>query len=168
MTTVSNFTLEPVCVGMADYKTVRNTGVLKTLGLGSCLGVVIYDPATKICGLAHILLPDSKKSMTGVAPKKYADTALQMMLDEIIKLGAKKERLKAKIVGGACMFESVIADSLMNIGERNIQAVKKVLEEMQVPIVAEDTGKNYGRTIEFDAETCKLAVKSTIHGTKEI
>jgi len=156
-------------VEIADFKVAKNSAVLETTSLGSCVGIVLYDPVNKIGGLAHILLPDSSISKAQTSsPAKFADTGIRAMIEEMIKLGGQKNCFRAKIAGGANMFESVLPDPCMAIGERNVEAVKKVLAEEKIPIVGEDTGKNYGRTLIFYIETGKVIVKSAQYGTKEI
>ncbi len=155
-------------VEIADFKVAKNPVVLETISLGSCVGVALYDAVSKIGGLAHIMLPDSSLSKIQTSPKKFADTCIRMMIDEMKKFGADKNRLKAKITGGACMFESAMPDPSMTIGKRNVDAAKKVLLEENIPIIAEDTGKNYGRSLRFYTDTGKLIVKSVQYGEKEI
>ena len=150
-----------VRVGIADYKICRSPQVISTLGLGSCLGVVLYDKTTKICGLAHVMLPDSRKTTEEVINRnKFADTCLQDMYDELMRQNVNKRSLIAKIAGGAKMFSYQSDSELLNIGEQNVRAVKEKLSEWNIPVVAEDVGDTYGRTIEFFPDTGKLYVKA--------
>lgn len=97
---------------------------------------------------------------------KFADSALEMVVDLLLKKGCAKNRLEAKIAGGASMFN--IGGNTINIGERNVEAVKKKLRELNIPLLASDTGENYGRTIEFNIASGIMYVKSAFHGIKEI
>lgn len=151
---------EIVRVGMADYKICRAPQKISTLGLGSCLGVVLYDKTTKICGLAHIMMPDSTKISKNSNRMKFVDTCLVDMYEDLIKAGAKKSCMIAKLAGGAKMFSYQSNNNFLNIGEQNVIAVHKMLAEWRIPIVAEDVGSNYGRTIEFDTVTGELSIKS--------
>lgn len=151
---------EIVRVGMADYKICRAPQKISTLGLGSCLGVVLYDKTTKICGLAHIMMPDSTKISKNSNRMKFVDTCLFDMYDDLVKAGAKKSAMIAKLAGGAKMFSYQSKNKYLNIGEQNVIAVHKMLDEWKIPIVAEDVGSNYGRTIEFDTVTGDLSIKS--------
>lgn len=90
---------ELIKVGMADYKIGRNPASLISYGLGSCVGIALFDTVAKVGGLAHIMLPDSTQARATDNPAKFADTALPLMLSEIIKLGAVKSRITAKIAG---------------------------------------------------------------------
>lgn len=155
-------------VGMADYKVGRNPANLISYGLGSCVGIALYDPMVKVGGLAHIMLPDSKQARSAENPAKFADTALPLMLDEIIKMGAAKSRIIAKIAGGAQMFTFANATDIMRVGERNAEAVKMVLKRLDIRIVAEDTGGNYGRTVELKLDTGIYRVKTIDKGEKEL
>lgn len=155
-------------VGMADYKVGRNPANLISYGLGSCVGIALYDPITKIGGLAHIMLPDSKQARSAENPAKFADTALPLMLDEIVKLGAAKSRIIAKIAGGAQMFTFANATDIMRVGERNAEAVKMVLKKLDIRMLAEDTGGNYGRTVELKLDNGIYRVKTIDKGEKEL
>lgn len=155
-------------VGMADLNVVKAPDILTTLGLGSCVGIALYDPSVKVGGLAHIMLPDSKQIKNNSNVAKFADTAIVKLIEDMARIGAKSNRLVAKIAGGAHMFEFKNMDDMMRIGTRNISAVTQILQEMTIPIVANDTGSNYGRTIELHTTTGLLLVRTIGHGTKEI
>ncbi|KXG75773.1 chemotaxis protein CheD [Thermotalea metallivorans] len=155
-------------VGMADFNVTKHPGVLTTLGLGSCVGITLYDPLTKVCGLVHIMLPSSKAIKNNSNLAKFADTGIPLLLEEVLKLGASKSRLVSKIAGGAQMFSFSNKNDIMKIGERNVQATKEVLGELKIPIIAEDTGGNFGRTIELYSDTGILLVKTIGHGMKQI
>jgi len=160
--------MEVIKVGMADLRTVKAPGVLITLGLGSCVGVVLYDKYKKIGGLAHIMLPSSLEIKNNSNKAKFADTAIDMLLDEMISLGANKKNMIAKLAGGAQMFTFSTSNDVLRIGDRNIKASKKKVLELNIPIVAEDTGGNYGRTIEFNTQNGSLLIKTIGHGSKNI
>lgn len=155
-------------VGMADLNVVKAPHILTTLGLGSCVGIALYDSVTKIGGLAHIMLPDSKQIKNNSNVAKFADTAIVKLKEDMISAGANSNRLTAKIAGGAHMFEFKNMDDMMRIGTRNVAAVTQVLQELNVPILASDTGNNYGRTIELHTATGILLVRTIGHGIKEI
>jgi len=162
--------MEKIQIDIGNYKIAKDQVVLEILSLGSCLGVILYDPVTKVGGVAHIMLPDSSLSKDAPMeqPAKFADTAIPLMIREMVKFGANKTRLIAKIVGGASMFEPGANESQLYIGERNIEAARQALIKAKIPIFAEDTGKNYGRTVEFDVSSGKVFVKSSLIGIKEL
>ncbi len=157
-----------VKVGMADYKVGRAPSTLISYGLGSCIGVSLYDPQTKVGGLLHIMLPDSTQARSSDNPAKFADTGLPLMLGDVLQLGAVKSRLVAKIAGGAQMFAFANATDIMRVGTRNAETVKKILREMGIRVIAEDTGGNYGRTVQIDLATGVYKVKTIDRGEREI
>ena len=120
---------EIVHVGMAEYKICASPQKITTLGLGSCLGVVLYDSAVKICGMAHIMMPDSAKISYKFNRMKFADTCLQDMYRDLLRGGARPAGLIAKLAGGACMFSQNPRLDILNIGKQNVEAVHKVLKE---------------------------------------
>lgn len=156
-----------VKVGMADLKTTVSPGILTTLGLGSCVGICLYDSVTKISGMAHIMLPSSKSIKNNSNLCKFADTGIELLINEMVSKGASKYRLASKIAGGAQMFSFSSKSDIMKIGERNVIAVKQILKDYGIPIKAEDTGGNHGRTIEFHSLNGMLLVKTIGHGIKE-
>ena len=151
---------ELIKVGMADLNVCKEPDILTTLGLGSCVGVALYDPITKVSGMLHCMLPDSKKIANNDNIAKFADTGLDETVRRMILLGASKTRLVAKIAGGAQMFAFNTGNDMLRVGDRNVEAVKTKLKLLGIPIIAEDTGNNYGRTIEFYSETGQLLIKA--------
>ena len=157
-----------IVVGMADLNATRNPGVLTTLGLGSCVGIALYDSVNKVAGLAHAMLPDSKLFANNTNRMKYVDTCI---VDLIIKMrlqGAKKENLKAKIAGGAQMFAFNSTNDSMRIGDRNVESTLKILASMSIPVLAKETGLNFGRTVELYSEDGRFVIKTVYNGTKTI
>ncbi|GGF96987.1 chemotaxis protein CheD [Paenibacillus aceti] len=158
-----------VKVGMADLNVISGHGLIRTTGLGSCVGLTLHDPLKKVAGLAHVMLPSSEIAREGALNvAKYADTAVPKLLEEVLALGACKSRLVAKMAGGAQMFTFARATDTMRIGPRNVEACKAKLQELGIPLIAEDTGGNYGRTIELDCETGTLFIRSVQKGVKEL
>ncbi|MBC7958854.1 MAG: chemotaxis protein CheD [Vallitaleaceae bacterium] len=151
---------ELIKVGMADLNTCLPPNGLTTLGLGSCVGIILYDPVSKASGLAHIMLPDSTKIKNNSNIAKFADTAVDKLIEDMCLIGAKRNRLVGKLAGGAQMFSFSSTNELMRVGERNIIASRGKLHELGIKILSEDTGNNYGRTIEFYPETGDLLIKT--------
>ena len=148
---------EKLVVKMADHAVGDENHVLATLGLGSCIGIALYDKYSKIGGLVHIMLPENPGGKKTV---KYADTGIPFLIEELEELGAKKRRISAKIVGGAGMFKSESGDSVMKIGARNIEAVKETLQGESIKIIGSDVGKDYGRSMYFYVDDGRVEVKS--------
>ena len=157
-----------IVVGMADLNAVRSPGALTTLGLGSCVGIALYDPINKVAGLAHIMLPDSTQIQNNGNAAKFADTATISLIRQMRRLGARKEVMTAKIAGGAQMFDFHTANDALRIGDRNVEASLKFLGIQGIPVIARDTGLNYGRTVELYAEDGKFLIKTVGHGSRFI
>lgn len=154
---------EIIKVGMADLKTCVSPDGVTTLGLGSCVGIAIRDPQTKIGGLAHIMLPDSTAMRNGQANiAKFADTGIVELVRQMEKLGAMRKRMVAKIAGGATMFpfQGQSNVNVGQVGDRNVEATKAKLKELKIPIIAQDTGANYGRTVIFYPETGDYLIRA--------
>jgi chemotaxis protein CheD len=156
-------------VGIADMNIVKTPNIIRTSGLGSCVGVVVYDQAREIAGLAHVMLPDSSLAKSGsLNVAKYADTAVKDLVAKLIRQGARSNFLKAKIAGGAQMFQFSSGSDMMRIGPRNVDAVKSELAALKIAIIAEDVGGNSGRTIEFNPESCILHIRTVNKGIQEL
>jgi len=164
--------MEPttIKVRIAEFKVAPAPALLKSYGLGSCIGVTLYDPELRIGGLAHILLPDwgKGKPHEAAAPKnpiKYADLALEAMRNHLLERGCAAERLEAKIAGGANMFSFLFSEAPAgakpSIGDRNVRAVRDQLKRLGIPLQAEDVGGEEGRTLELDLSTGALRVTTS-------
>jgi chemotaxis protein CheD len=158
-------------VGMADIIVTSAPATLVTLGLGSCIGLVLFDTIGKVAGMAHIMLPESH-SIGGVPvekPGKFADTAVPVLIDEVCKRGALRSRLKAKMAGGAQMFSLAGNQSeFLAVGARNIRETTEMLRKCSISLVSSDTGGNRGRSVEFSTLTWVLAVKTLGKGRVDI
>jgi len=157
-------------VGISDYKTSAAPDTLVTYALGSCVGIALYDSEMHIGGLSHIMLPSSSLSVDRAEEDrmKYADTAIPDLIDALERHGSKRSSLKAKIIGGANMFNSTGTSFVETIGSRNVEAVKNTLSSLGIPLVAEDVGSNYGRTVYFQLEDGKVRVQSLGKNVNEI
>ncbi|WP_328702039.1 chemotaxis protein CheD [Alicyclobacillus fructus] len=145
-------------VGIAEGALMRGPGRLVTAGLGSCVGVVIYDAQSQLAGLAHVMLPQRPSPDTKV-PQKYADSAIDWLIREIVQAGGNALRLRAKYAGGAQMFQGVKMEAL-RVGERNAAAVEKNLAARGIPVDGKDIGGNQGRTLWFELPSCVLVVRT--------
>ena len=159
---------EMIKVGMADLKLCKSPNAITTLGLCSCVGIALRDPTTKIGGLAHIMLPDSTKIANNQCIAKFADTGINELVRIMVEAGASRGRLVAKIAGGAQMFALQSKTETMAVGARNVESVVKILGEMRIPILAQDTGDSYGRTVEFFPETGDFVIKAVGKEIKKI
>ncbi len=152
--------VEAIRVGMGEYAIARAPGQLVSLGLGSCVCVIFYDPALKLGGMVHIMLPSSKAYRGGeINPAKFADTAIPFMVAEMEKNGASKDRLVVKVIGGAQMF-STLEKNRETIGLRNIAAVEEALQQAGLTITAQSVGGTAGKSVCFDLETGEVRIRT--------
>ncbi|MBR4341127.1 MAG: chemotaxis protein CheD [Lachnospiraceae bacterium] len=151
---------ELIRVGMADLNVCKAPNRITTIGLGSCIGLVLFDIKSAACGMLHCMLPDSSIMRQTENPAKFADTGVALLLERLRGIGIPKSALCAKMAGGARMFTVKNSVDILNIGERNKEAVESILEELHIPILASDCGGTIGRTIEFDPVTYRLRIRS--------
>lgn len=152
-------------VKIADIVVGSSPSILTTYGLGSCVAVMIYDPVVKVGGMNHFLLPTESNASRGKNPAKFSDTGIEILLKKIRDLGGKRERLIAKLVGGANMFPSLTKNS---IGQKNIDAALRILKDHAITVDSMDTGGNWGRSVEFHLSNGNVIVKSYKKGEKRI
>jgi len=164
--------LKTIQVRVGEWKLGKGAVRLKSYGLGSCVGLVLWDSKNKIGAMAHILLPGPDNQTPRHPGAKFASSAVKNLVEQMSKNGAETKELIAKLVGGANMFpgkfnpeQEIIGK---NIGERNLRAVKKALKELQIPILAEEVGGERGRTIEFYPQTGKVVIYKSNGEVKEI
>lgn len=160
--------INEIKVGIADLNVARIPDKIITIGLGSCVGIALYDKQIGVGGLAHIMLPDSTQFNKATNPLKFADLAIPILITKMENLGASKRNLKAKIAGGASMFNFADKSMIMDIGNRNSAAVKNMLQKMSIPLIGEDTGGNKGRTMIFDTQNWSVQIKTVGLGIKEL
>ncbi|MBW6408601.1 chemotaxis protein CheD [Clostridium weizhouense] len=157
-----------VKVGIADLNLVFSPGKIMTIGLGSCIGIALYDKNMKLAGLSHIMLPDSTQFKNVTNPMKFADLAIPLLIKKMEDKGCKRRNLVAKIAGGASMFNFSDKSMVGDIGKRNAEAVKKSLSDIRIPIIAEQVGGNKGRTMIVDASDGKVTLKIVGIGIVEL
>ncbi len=147
-------------VGIADYKIARNPDRLITLGLGSCVGVSLYDPVVGVGGLLHVMLPDSAQFNQVSKPAKFADLGIPLLIKEMQSAGVSIYRLQAKLVGGAQMFSGLDDKLTLNIGQRNTDKSREILKKLGIPIISEEVGGNRGRTMILDTRTGEVLIRT--------
>jgi len=156
-----------IVVGMADLKVAKHPDTLTTLGLGSCVGITLFDKARKIGGMAHCMLP-TYKGFEGQNIAKFVDSAVIELINQLVRIGASRPALVAKIAGGAHMFGRSQNSDMLKIGERNAAAGLAILRQLSIPVQANDTGGSHGRTIELNIETGALKIRTVGAGEKFI
>lgn len=149
---------QQVRIGIAEGAVIRRAGQIITAGLGSCVGLVLYDDVVDVAGMVHIMLPNAPKP-DPIHPQKYADTAIAWLYEALLREGARPLHVKAKMAGGAQMFRNLTTEAL-RIGDRNVQMTTELLHGLQIPVVAEDVGGHYGRTVRFDLPTRVFSIRT--------
>lgn len=145
-------------VGIGEME-ISDTGILSTYGLGSCIGVIIYDTRTRLSGLIHLMLPDSNLFTDVSNPLKFVDTGVPLLINELVKSGSDRKDLKAKIAGGASLYSGKHAPNSFNIGKLNIMNAENVLKLHCIDVVSRDIGGRFSRSIDFHVEHSKLEIK---------
>lgn len=158
-------------VGMAEIRVSAEPTLFSCLGLGSCVGIIAFDPAAKIGGLAHVMLPGAFQDRPTDRPGKFADTAIPAMIDHMVALGATRSQLVFAIVGGAQVFQfggPTSAESAhQEIGTRNVQSVLAVLAKMDLTQIAgQETGGSVGRAVTFNTSTGEVRVRTLAKGER--
>jgi chemotaxis protein CheD len=141
---------------------------LITRGLGSCLGITIFDPVKKIGAMVHPMLPDMERSKIKSNPSRFVNSGITGAMQELEKKGCFRGRMEIKIFGGAHMFSFINADSALNVGQKNIEMAHAIFAGLNLKIIAEEVGGTFGRTIELDTETGKVLVKTVSWGDKVV
>ncbi len=160
--------MNDVFVNMGQMSVLSGSGVLTTVGLGSCVGVSLYDSIAKVGGLAHVFLAKSRNvSDQENTPGKYADTAIPALIELTIQAGGKRQNLVAKVAGGAHLFSGTISENF-SIGAKNIDAVIEQLNKLNIPIVGKDVGGKKGRKMRFFIDSGKVMVTTIGQEPKEI
>ncbi len=159
---------QQIRVGISELRVARAPAELATFGLGSCLGIVLYDPEQRLGGLAHTLLPAPRAGREEERRSKFVNTAIGQMVEQLEELGAVRGRLWAKVVGGANMFESLNPTPDEGIGARNARSAREVLTAMGIPLLAEDVGGSHGRTVFFDLASGEVRVRTVRGGEKVV
>lgn len=155
-------------VKVADWAVEKGEATISTYGLGSCVACVIDDPVAGTGGLAHIMLPSLTLALDRSNAAKFPETAVPLLVDALLKLGASRDRLRARLVGGAAMFGKVNSAGFALMGDRNVTATRAALKLAGIPVVAEDVGMDYGRSVNLHLPACKLEIRSVLHGTREL
>jgi len=157
----SDHSPDEIRVGIAEWRAAKCSAQITTLGLGSCVGISLYDPLVMVAGLAHIMLPDSKQFSNPANPGKFPDLVLPLLVKEMEGLGGRRQRMQAKIAGGAQMFNYLGGQGGVNsVGARNIVACRDVLVLHGIPLVAEETGGNWGRTMIVDTKSGQVTIRA--------
>jgi len=157
-----------IIVRVADLRVGAKDEVLMTIGLGSCVAIVLHDETAKVGGLAHVLLPSQALSRKDDHEAKFPQTAVPRLLELMAQRGAQTRRVTARLTGGASMFASLAAPGTIQMGERNTVACRQVLIHHGVPIVGQATGGDYGRTVKLWVADVRVEISSVSHGVQSL
>jgi chemotaxis protein CheD len=156
-------------VGISALEVAKAPATLVALALGSCVAVILHDPLAKVGGLAHVLLPSTSVGRARVdAPGRHMPTAVTLLLEQMLNLGAVHRRLTARLVGGASMFAALQPAGTIQMGERNVHSARSVLHQQGIRLVGEAVGGDFGRSVDFDVATGKVFITSYAHGRVEL
>jgi len=159
--------VKEVIVKVAEWAAERGDGVLVTLGLGSCVAIMLHDPERGAGAMAHILLPSRSLAHDATNPAKFPETAVPLLVDRLKALGAEPRRLVAKLAGGASMFSQLMTPGTIQMGERNVVAARNALRSAAIPIVREAVGGERGRTVRFHVADGRVEIQS-VGGDAEV
>lgn len=152
--------VKEIVVTVADWAADRGQVDLVTLGLGSCVAIMLYDPEARAGGMAHVLLPSRSLARDASNPAKFPETAVPLLLQRLSQLGADPRRIVAKLAGGASMFAALMTPGTIQMGERNVVAARNALRDASVPIAAEAVGGAQGRSVRFHLADGRVEVRT--------
>ena len=152
--------MKEVIVKVADWAAERGDAVIVTLGLGSCVAIMLHDPQVKAGAMAHVLLPSRSLAHDTSNLAKFPESAVPLLVERLKSLGAEPRRLVAKLAGGASMFSQLMTPGTIQMGERNIVASRNALRHASIPIVREAVGGERGRSIRFHVKDGRVEIRS--------
>ena len=152
--------MKETIVRVADWTVDRGDAVIVTLGLGSCVAIMLHDPEIRAGGMAHVLLPSISLARDTTNKAKFPDTAVPLLVERLKTLGADPRRLVAKLAGGASMFSQLVTPGTIQMGERNILACRSALRAAAIPIARESVGGDRGRSVRFHLKDGRVEIRS--------
>lgn len=152
--------MKETIVRVADWTVDRGDAVIVTLGLGSCVAIMLHDPEIRAGGMAHVLLPSISLARDTTNKAKFPDTAVPLLVERLKTLGADPRRLVAKLAGGASMFSQLVTPGTIQMGERNVLACRSALRAAAIPIARESVGGDRGRSVRFHLKDGRVEIRS--------
>jgi chemotaxis protein CheD len=153
---------------VADLRTGVADDTLVTVGLGSCVAILLHDAEARVGGLAHVLLPSPALSRMDNNPAKFPQSAVPRLIELMAADGAKVQRITARLVGGASMFAALAPPGTIQMGERNLVAARQVLSSYGVPLIGEAVGGDFGRTVRLRVCDGRVEVTTVAHGVQHL
>lgn len=157
-----------VIVRVADLRTGSGQDILMTVGLGSCVAIILYDAVARVGGMAHVLLPSPGLSRQDDNPAKFPQTAVPRLIELMGQLGGSARRMTGRLVGGASMFAGLAAPGTIHMGERNVVASRQALYQHSIALAGEASGGDYGRTVRLWVSDGRVEVSSVAHGVQNL
>lgn len=157
-----------IIVRVADLAAGKDEDELVTIGLGSCVAIMLYDAQVRVGGLAHILLPSRALTRGEDNFAKVPHTAVPALLEKMVEMGAHPRRITARLAGGASMFANLAPPGTIQMGERNLVATRQVLSAQNIPLTGEAVGGDFGRTVRVHCRDGRIQVSSVLHGVQQI
>jgi chemotaxis protein CheD len=155
-------------VRVADLRIGVEDDVLVTVGLGSCVAILLYDADARVGGLAHTLLPSPALARSDSNPAKFPQSAVPRLLELMHADGARTGRITGRLAGGASMFAALAPPGTVQMGERNLVAARQALQVHGVPLVAEAVGGDFGRTVRMRVGDGTVQVSTVAHGIQHL
>lgn len=147
-------------VRVAEWAAATGDGVLVSLGLGSCVAIMVHDPGIGAGAMAHVLLPSKSLARDASNPAKFPETAVPLLIHKLHALGADPRRFVAKLAGGASMFSQLMTPGFLQMGERNVVAARNALRAAAIPLVCEAVGGELGRSLRFYVTDGRVEIRS--------
>jgi chemotaxis protein CheD len=155
-------------VRVADLRTGRADDVLVTVGLGSCVAILLHDAEARVGGLAHVLLPSPALTRPDGNPAKFPQSAVPRLVELMVAEGARPERITGRLAGGASMFAALAPPGTIQMGERNLAAARQALSTNGLRLIGEAVGGDFGRTVRFRVGDGRVEVRTVAHGVKHL
>ena len=157
-----------IVVRVSDMAIAAGEEVLVTVGLGSCVAIMLYDREARIGGLAHILLPSKALTRQADNPAKFPQSAVPVLVEKMVAAGASPRRIMARLAGGASMFSQLAPPGTIQMGERNLVATRQALNQHNIPLTGEAVGGDFGRTVRLHCRDGRIDVSSVAHGVQHL
>jgi chemotaxis protein CheD len=155
-------------IGLGHWAVLQREGALACLGLGSCVAVILDDRDARVGGLAHVVLPTASLSRDQSNPARFAETAVPMLIGELVRAGAVRGRLRARLVGGASLFGALTPPGTVQIGQRNVSACRTALSTAGIDVVGAAVGGEVGRSVWYAVHSGTVTVRSVGHAPEQI
>lgn len=159
---------QELVVRVAELRCGRGDDTLVTVGLGSCVAIMLHDAEARVGGMAHVLLPTPVLSRKDSNPAKFPQTAIPRLIELMVADGARPQRITARLAGGASMFAALAPPGTIQMGERNLVAARQVLNTHGVPLIAEAVGGDFGRTVRLRVCDGRVEVSTVAHGIQHL